>query len=89
MHILKQIKKGLALASMVLVATPVLGQDLLADVAPVDKKMRAVDSVELNRLVDMEQLWDLENPAAELYATWENKSVHLSGLKMPAEHRND
>ncbi len=90
MNILKKIKKEIVLASMMLAALPVCGQDLLADVAPVDKKMQTIDSLELNRLVDVEQLWDLENPAASLYGNnWDNKMIRLSGLELPAEHKID
>ncbi len=56
MNIIRNIKKGIVLASMMLAAVPVCGQDLLADVAPVDKKMQSIDSQEQTRLVVEEQL---------------------------------
>ena len=40
-----------------------MGQDLLARQAPIDRKMKAVDSVALNRLIMNEML---ESPAADL-----------------------
>ena len=56
--------KKLALVTFVsLSAIPTMGQDILARQAPIDKKMKAVDSVVLSRLVQIEQL---ENPAADL-----------------------
>ena len=51
----------LALASMA--SLPVMAQDLLARQAPVDRKMKAVDSVALHRLILNEQA---ETPAADL-----------------------
>ena len=77
------------MAVMAFASAPVCGQDLLADVAPVDSKMRAIDSLELNRLVDAERLWDLDNPAGELYTSWDNKSVRITGLELPAEYKID
>ena len=43
---------------------PTMGQDLLARQAPIDRKMKAVDSVALNRLIDFESY---ESPSADLY----------------------
>ena len=49
--------KKLALVTFVsLSAIPTMGQDILARQAPIDKKMKAVDSVVLSRLVQIEQL---------------------------------
>ena len=36
---------------MSVTAIPMMGQDLIARQAPIDKKMKAVDSVALNRLI--------------------------------------
>ena len=52
---------------------PVQGQDLLASQAPIDRKMKAVDSVALNRLILIEQMG---SPAADLYQDWENYTAH-------------
>ena len=49
---------------MSVTAIPMMGQDLIARQAPIDKKMKAVDSVALNRLIQTEQM---ETPAADLY----------------------
>lgn len=49
-------------------------QDLLARQAPVDKKMRAIDSVALHRQIVREQM---ENPGYGLYPTWDNDRVHV------------
>ena len=89
MNFVKEIKKGFLLAVMTMAAAPVCGQDVLADIAPVDTKMRTIDSLEINRLVDAEMLWDLDNPAADLYADWENKNVRAAALPLPAEYKID
>ncbi len=82
--------KGIRIGTVVVVAMlgmPVLGQDLLARQAPIDKKMRAVDSVALQRLIGDEQL---ENPAFDLYSDWNNESVHCYGnVRLPEEYKID
>ena len=65
---------------------PVAGQDLLARQAPLDKKMRAVDSVALQRLVGEEQL---ENPAFGLYPDWNNQYAHHYDVELPEEYKID
>ena len=84
----------LALASMA--SLPVMAQDLLARQAPIDRKMKAVDSVALHRLILNEQA---ETPAADLYEDWNNHYAHratalpdtfkinLRGFCMPTENR--
>ena len=58
---------------MMLAAVPTQGQDLLARQAPIDRQMKAVDSVALFRLIQYEQM---ESPAADLYQDWENFYAH-------------
>ena len=84
----------LALASMT--SLPVMAQDLLARQAPIDRKMKAVDSVALHQLILNEQA---ETPAAELYEDWNNIYAHratalpdtfkinLRGFCMPTDNR--
>lgn len=87
---IRKLKTGLMVAALSLAALPAMGQDMLANAAPVDKKMRAVDSVAINRLVEAEAIWDLDNPAADLYGdTWTQNSVRLTGLTLPAEYKID
>ena len=50
-----------------------MGQDLLARQAPIDRKMKAVDSVALQRLIDTE---NYDSPADDLYEEWSNKYAH-------------
>ncbi len=74
-------------ACMALVATGASAQDLLASQAPVDKKMRAVDSIAIQRLLQTE---DLEDPAAELYPNWDDDQINLyGGVALPNEYKID
>jgi len=50
-----------------------MGQDLLARQAPIDRKMKAVDSMALNRLILAESY---DSPAADLYNDWNNRYAH-------------
>lgn len=70
---IKNLKTIIAAALIALSALPVQGQDLLARQAPIDRKMKAVDSVALSRLIQIEQ-W--ESPAADLYEDWDTHYAH-------------
>ena len=94
--IIKKLKTLAICAFVSLAAIPAAGQDLLARQAPIDKKMKAVDSVALSRLIQTEQF---DSPAADLYEEWENKYAHratalpdsfrvdLRGFCMPTDSR--
>ena len=93
---IKTLKKIFAIAMVSIVTVPMQGQDLLARQAPIDRKMKAVDSVALSRLIQLEQM---ASPAADLYQDWENYTAHretalpdtfridLRGFAMPTESR--
>jgi len=70
MKVLKTIA-FLALATMS--SLPTMGQDLLARQAPIDRKMKAVDSVALQRFIEIETQF---TPAGELYSDWSNVYAH-------------
>jgi len=70
---MKELKTIFAAVLMMLAALPTQGQDLLARQAPIDRQMKAVDSVALFRLIQYEQM---ESPAADLYQDWENFYAH-------------
>ncbi len=53
-----------------------VGQDLLASQAPIDKKMRTIDSVALQRQIQFEQSL---YPAYSIYPNWDNRYVHSYG----------
>lgn len=59
-----------------LLSVGVMGQDLIARQAPIDRKMRGVDSIALQRLVIQE---NTENPSASLYPSWDNDYVSAYG----------
>ena len=73
----------LALATMS--SLPTMGQDLLARQAPIDTKMKAVDSVALHRLIETESYY--ETPAADLYDDWDNTHAHSHATELPDTFR--
>ncbi len=89
--ILDFIRRTSAAFLLVAVSMPAMSQDLLARQAPVDIKMRAVDSIAIQRLVQQEQLQeDFEDPAAELYPSWEDAGINLYGnVQLPNEYKID
>lgn len=58
---------------MALATVPCAAQDLLARQAPVDKKMKAVDTLALRNLIQQEQT---ASPSAQLYKDWDNRYAH-------------
>lgn len=71
--ILKKLKKIAFIALATIAVLPAAGQDLLASQAPIDRKMKAVDSVFLQKLIQTEE-W--ESPAGDLYEEWDNIYAH-------------
>ncbi len=57
----------------ILVSMPVCAQDLLARQAPVDRRMRTVDTLSIKSVIEREMA---ENPAAQLYDEWDNTYAH-------------
>ena len=68
--------KVVAVAVFALVSLNVSGQDLLARQAPIDKKLKAIDSVALIRQIKKEMA---AYPAFGLYPNWDNQRVHAFG----------
>ena len=62
-----------------------MGQDLLARQAPIDRKMKAVDTIMLRNIAAREEM---ESPAAKLYDSWDNKYAHRA-TEMPNRYRID
>ena len=83
---IKNLKTTAILAMMAFTSLPSQGQDLLARQAPVDRKMKAVDSIVLNRLIEQEML---ENPAGDLYEGWNTEATHYNGAALPDEMNID
>ena len=89
--------KTIVLAVATLVAAPAAAQDLIARQAPVDKKLKSVDSLALLKHIRAEQSL---YPGMDLYPNWNNElvqayngatiperyTVDLSGFCMPTEH---
>ena len=94
--IITNIKKLVVMAFAAFVAVPVSAQDLLAKQAPVDRKMKAVDSMILKKIIEQEERY---NPSADLYEDWNNVYAHreetlpdsfridLRGFHMPTDSR--
>ena len=68
---------------------PIHAQDRLADIAPIDRKMRTIDSISLVRMNEQETLASLQSPAAALYPTWDNEYTRSYGVALPSEYKID
>lgn len=83
---LERIIKSLALGTIfTLAAQTAAAQDMLARQAPVDRKMKAVDTLQFQQLLDREYSG---LPAEELYADWENTYAHRV-TQLPDKYRVD
>ncbi len=71
--ILRKLRNIAVIALSAFVAIPTMGQDLLANQAPIDRKMKAVDSEMLKHLVEIEEY---DSPAEDLYDNWDNIYAH-------------
>ncbi len=71
--------------ALTIIAIPTMGQDLLAKQAPIDRKMKAVDSMALHRLIQAESY---ASPAADLYNDWNNRYAHKATV-LPDSFRID
>lgn len=59
---------------LALASGPVLAQDLLARQAPVDRRAKKLDSIEVKSFIDRE---NIQSPAAQLYGDqWDNQYAH-------------
>ncbi|MGL4851204.1 MAG: peptidoglycan DD-metalloendopeptidase family protein [Phocaeicola sp.] len=79
--------KAVALAALTLVSVNLSAQDLLARQAPIDKKLKVVDSLALIRQIKAERA---AFPAYEIYPNWNNDRVHAYGTaEIPDTFRVD
>ena len=85
MRLQKTIKTLAFTALLTLTGQQAAAQDLLARQAPVDKKMKAVDTLTFQQLLDREYSG---LPAEDLYADWENMYAHRVS-QLPAEYKID
>ena len=70
---IKEFKKFILFSFAIFSTLPMAAQDLLARQAPIDRKMKAVDSLALKRLSFTE---NYDSPAEDLYEDWNNKYAH-------------
>lgn len=58
---------------LIFLSVPACAQDLLARQAPVDRRMRTVDTLSIQSIIEREMT---ENPSAQLYDDWNNVYAH-------------
>ena len=81
-----KIVKSIAFGALLFMsAQPVTAQDLLARQAPVDRKMKRVDTLALQNLINRE---NIQSPSAELYDDWDNTYAHKA-TELPDSFRID
>ena len=85
MYLLRNLKKIVLVSFASLATMPVFSQDLLASQAPIDRKMKSVDSIALQRMLIVEEF---ESPAALLYEDWDNVYAHRA-TELPDSFRID
>ena len=71
---LKRVKRFALIALALTAVMPASAQDLLANQAPIDRKMRAVDSIQLQQMLESETVQ--QSAAAQLYNDWNNVYAH-------------
>ena len=69
----KSIQRITIIATLACAILPAQAQDLLARQAPIDRKMKAVDTLALRSIIEKEQE---QSPASELYQEWDNRYAH-------------
>lgn len=73
MHLKRTIRTLAVTGLLTLASLSASAQDLLARQAPVDRKMKAVDTLALRNIIQREQAG---SPSAQLYKEWSNKYAH-------------
>lgn len=76
-HLLKILFSG---AIAMVVSANAFSQDLIASQAPIDKKIRSIDSLAMQKQIKAEQN---EFPGLDLYPEWTNNYVNYSDAKIP------
>ncbi len=85
MRLMNKLKTFAFIAFFVASGQNAFAQDLLARQAPVDRKMKAVDTLLLHNIIEKE---NMESPAAQLYDEWDNQYAHRS-TALPDSFRID
>ncbi len=79
--------RTVAVAAVAMFSLNSFSQDLIARQAPIDRKLKAVDSLALQKLIKEEQV---EFPAYSLYPEWSNTSVHnYANVSIPDSFKID
>ena len=68
--------KTVMIAAAAMISLNSFSQDLIARQAPIDRKLKSVDSLALQKQIRAEQS---EYPALSLYPNWNNQYVHAYG----------
>ena len=85
MNLKRNVKKIYIVALFALTVLPSHGQDLLARQAPIDRKLKAVDTLALKSIIEREKV---QSPAADLYNDWDNRYAHRT-TQMPDSFKID
>ncbi len=73
-------------------------QDLLARQAPIDKTIKAIDSISLRRMLPEQKMpaginsganFSIENPSSDIYPAWNNEHGRNYGVELPSEYKID
>lgn len=78
--------KTFVIASATLMSTSCLAQDLIARQAPIDRKLKSVDSLALQRQIRAEQS---AYPSLSVYPSWNNRYVNQKAASVPSSYTFD
>lgn len=78
----------ISVAAMTISSAQVHAQDLIARQAPVDRKMKTVDSLIINKAIRRQhaRVAEINYESNDLYSTWNTKTVHCYGSQTKPEH---
>lgn len=83
---IRLIRNILALAAITTVTVSASAQDLLASRAPSDRKL---SDIKLIKFSNTPAFIDLNNPASDIYSTWDDKSALVAPGSLPANFKVD
>lgn len=82
------LRTTLTAAVLALLSLSANAQDLLARQAPIDRRLKGLDSISLYRFLP-ELNYNLTNPGSDLYPDWNNNRVRMNVANKPSEFRID
>ena len=83
---MKHLTKILFAGALAMFSVSAFSQDLIANQAPIDKKIKSVDSLALQKQIRIEQN---EFPGLDLYPEWTNNYVNYSNANIPDSYKID